>query len=79
MTVARVPGRFALAVGAVVLALFLVPAAARAGTYDVVACDAAPGGASGSWTGTASALMSTGAKCPTGLAEQNGIRAGARV
>ncbi|MEA2389627.1 MAG: large repetitive protein, partial [Thermoleophilaceae bacterium] len=79
MTVARVPGRFALAVGAVVLALFLVPAAARAGTYDVVACDAAPGGASGSWTGMASALMSTGAKCPTGLAEQNGIRAGARV
>lgn len=61
------------------LALLLAPGAARAGTYDVVACDAAPGGASGSWVGTASALMSTGARCPTGMAAHNGMWAGARV
>src|SRR4051812_31716883 len=71
VTVARVPARFLLLAGAVALALVAAPAVAHAGTYDVVACDAAPGGASGSWTGTASALMTTNATCPTGLAPQN--------
>jgi hypothetical protein len=79
VAVARVSGRFVLAIGVVMLALVLAPAGADAGTYDVVACDAAPGGASGSWVGTASALMTTGAKCPTGMAPQNGMWAGARV
>ncbi|HEX8073358.1 MAG TPA: hypothetical protein VF545_00110, partial [Thermoleophilaceae bacterium] len=50
---------------AVLGALAALPAAADAGTYDVVACDAAPGGGWGAWAGVGSPAMSWGVDCPT--------------
>lgn len=66
--------RFAIALAVVILvALALLPAAARAGTYDVVACDAAPGGGWGSWSGVASPAMSWGVDCPTQRSATRGM------
>ena len=39
-------------------------APARAGTYEVPACDAAPGGANNSWTRSATLGMATSTACP---------------
>ena len=55
------------------------PGAARAGTYDVVACDAAPGGANNSWTASASPAMTAGTACPTAQAPARGMWATAKV
>jgi hypothetical protein len=79
VVVARVSRRFVLAiVGALACALAVAPAA-RAGTYAVVACDAAPHGANNSWIGSASPRMAAESACPTGLLPRNGIRATAKV
>ena len=80
MVVRRISCRFFIAIaGALLCALVVVPAAARAGTYSVVACDAAPKGANNSWVGSASPKMAAEAACPTGLLPLNGIRATAKV
>ena len=49
---------------------------ARAGTFDVVACDAAPGGAHGSWVPAASDKMATAQFCPSAGREAAGLWAG---
>ena len=54
--------------GLAIAGLAIAPGAARAGTYDVVACDAAPGGANNSWTASASPAMTAGTACPTAQA-----------
>lgn len=80
MAVARVNRRLVpAAAGALLCALALAPGAARAGTYAVVACDAAPHGNDNSWTASASAAMSADEACPTGLQDTHGIRALAKV
>ncbi|TMM11950.1 MAG: hypothetical protein E6G00_04300, partial [Actinobacteria bacterium] len=48
-------------------------APARAGTYEVPACDAAPGGANNSWTRSATLGMATSTACPTQRQEVRGI------
>jgi hypothetical protein len=61
-------------------ALGVGPGAARAGTYDVVACDAAPRGANNSWVGTASTPRVTAPSvCPTNRDPLDGMGALARV
>src|SRR5256885_2659376 len=52
---------------------------ARAGTYEVVACDAAPGGVNNSWAGTASPSMAAGQTCPTRHQDSGGMRVTNRV
>jgi hypothetical protein len=52
------------------------PGAARAGTFEVVACDAAPAGAYGSWERSASDKMGTAQYCPTAGREAAGLWAG---
>src|SRR5438270_434136 len=47
---------------------------ARAGTYEVVACDAAPGGVNNSWTGSASPTMAARETCPTRNRASGGMR-----
>ncbi|HKP90707.1 MAG TPA: hypothetical protein VJT75_12135, partial [Thermoleophilaceae bacterium] len=79
MTSARVRRSIAV-VAAGVAALGVGPGAARAGTYDVVACDAAPRGANNSWVGTASTpRMAVPNACPTNRDPLDGIGAMARV
>jgi 5-hydroxyisourate hydrolase-like protein (transthyretin family) len=47
---------------------------ALAGSYDVVACDAAPGGANNSWVGDANnAQLTVYAQCPSGGNQTRGI------
>ena len=53
--------------------------AASAGTYDVLACDNAPGGAYESWVPEASDKMWTGQHCPTAGREAGGLFAGSGV
>ncbi|HEX8744273.1 MAG TPA: Ig-like domain repeat protein [Thermoleophilaceae bacterium] len=55
------------------------PGVASGGTYDVLACDVAPGGARGSWTAKADAKMLTGEHCPTAGGEAAGLFAGSGV
>ena len=62
----------ALAVCAAGLGAWAV-APARAGTYEVPACDAAPGGANNSWTRSATLGMATSTACPTQRQEVRGI------
>jgi hypothetical protein len=65
---------------AVVAGGALAAAPARAGTYDVVACDAAPHGANGSWVGTStSSALTAPTTCPTNRAPENGMAARAKV
>jgi hypothetical protein len=52
---------------------------AHGGTYEVVACDHAPGGAHGSWTPQPGDRMWTGEHCPTAGGEAAGLFAGAGV
>src|SRR5438270_3174927 len=52
---------------------------ARAGTYEVVACDAAPGGVNNSWTGSASPTMAARETCPTRHQASGGMRVTNRV
>src|SRR5437588_4695854 len=52
---------------------------ARAGTYEGVACDAAPGGVNNSWTGTASPSMAARQTCPTRHQASGGMRVTNRV
>ena len=65
--------------GLAIAGLAIAPGAARAGTYDVVACDAAPGGANNSWTASASPAMTAGTACPTAQAPARGMWATAKV
>jgi hypothetical protein len=54
--------------------LALAPGPARAGTYDVVACDGAPGAANNSWwPWTPSARMRASSACPSNDAAEGGI------
>jgi hypothetical protein len=53
--------------------------AASAGTYDVLACDSAPGGAYGSWVPQPGERMWTGEHCPTAGREAGGLFAGSGV
>ena len=75
----RRPRRPVLALGLAICGLAAAPGAARAGTYDVVACDAAPGGANNSWTAGASPAMTAGTACPTAQAPARGMWATAKV
>ncbi|MEA2474102.1 MAG: hypothetical protein QOE06_2017, partial [Thermoleophilaceae bacterium] len=52
---------------------------ARAGTFDVLACDAAPGGAYSSWTAQPGDKMWAGVNCPTAGREAGGLFAGSGV
>ena len=62
------------------LALFAVwVPAAEAGTYEVLACDSAPGGAYGSWVPQPGEKMWTGEHCPTAGREAGGLFAGSGV
>lgn len=66
--------------GVIFVALvMLVPAPSHAGTYDVVACDAAPAGAQHAWVGVQSNGMSSGTNCPTNRVDNRGIWAAAAV
>ena len=79
MTSARVRRSIAV-LAASVAALGVAPGgAARAGTYDVVACDAAPRGANNSWVGSAPARMAATTACPTNRDPLDGIGAMAKV
>ncbi|MEA2274702.1 MAG: large repetitive protein, partial [Solirubrobacteraceae bacterium] len=79
MTSARVRRSIAV-IAAGVAALGAAPGAARAGTYDVVACDAAPRGVNNSWVGTASTpRMAVPSACPTNRDPLDGMGAMARV
>jgi hypothetical protein len=62
-----------------VLALLAMVPAAQAGTYDVLACDSAPGGAYGSWVPQPGDKMWTGEHCPTAGREAGGLFAGSGV
>lgn len=62
-----------------VLALLAMVPAAQAGTYDVLACDSAPGGAHGSWVPQPGDKMWTGEHCPTAGREAGGLFAGSGV
>jgi hypothetical protein len=53
--------------------------AASAGTYDVLACDSAPGGAYSSWVPQPGEKMWTGEHCPTAGREAGGLFAGSGV
>ena len=68
--------RFSIALGLVLTCLALNPGSARAGTYDVVACDTAPGGVHGSWTPVATEKMGTMQWCPSAGREAAGLWAG---
>src|SRR3712207_3486903 len=68
--------RFSIALGVALAALALSSANAGAGTYDVVACDTAPGGAHGSWLPRAADKMGTGQHCPSAGRESGGLWAG---
>ena len=68
--------RFSIALGLLLGCLALSPGAARAGTYEVVACDTAPGGAHGSWAPVATEKMGTGQFCPSAGREAGGLWAG---
>jgi hypothetical protein len=68
--------RFSIALGLVLAALALSASSARAGTYEVVACDTAPGGAHGSWVPRATDKMGTGQHCPSAGREAGGLWAG---
>lgn len=74
-----VASRFLVAVVLGVIGLAVVPTIARAGTYEVVACDAAPQGQQRSWVGVHSQGMSTGTNCPTNRVDERGIWAAAAV
>ena len=64
----------------VAIAFLAWPAAdARAGTYDVVTCDHAPGGANNSWFAQPGDKMWTGQHCPTAGGEAAGLFAGSGV
>lgn len=74
LTRAKFRCRFSIASTIALLSvLALAPSGARAGTYDVVACDAAANGGWSSWSGTASPGMSWGAACPTQRSETRGL------
>ena len=58
----------------VVAAALATAPAALAGSYDVVACDAAPGGANNSWVGNANnPQLTVYAQCPSGGNQARGI------
>lgn len=64
----------ALALAAPALAaVALFPAGAAAGTYDVVACDAAPGGVNAAWTAHDDAGTVAATSCPTAGDERRGL------
>lgn len=71
--------RLFLCTAAVVVKL-LVPAPAHAGTYDVVACDAAPGGVNNSWAPSTSGgtRMRAMASCPSTSSPATGLVASNR-
>lgn len=70
---ARVPVAAAV-VAASLLLLTLIPSAADAGTYDVDACDGAPGGANNSWVlDTGGNGMEASSLCPTNGSDHFGI------
>jgi hypothetical protein len=79
VAVAHVSRRSQVAVLAALALAAAAPAAARAGTYSVVSCDAAPHGANNAWVGTATPKMAVTDVCPTGLAPQHGIAALAKT
>ncbi|HEX8054184.1 MAG TPA: hypothetical protein VF517_14425, partial [Thermoleophilaceae bacterium] len=68
--------RFSIVVGLALAGLVAGPGVARAGTYEVVACDTAPGGAHGSWSPRASEKMGTMQWCPSAGREAAGLWAG---
>lgn len=78
----RLPARGWAAVGAVVVGAVLAPSPAIAGTYRVVACDAAPSAANNAWRGDADRGMLAYSDCPSrrratrGLVVRNRVAAG---
>jgi hypothetical protein len=68
-----------IVLGLALACLALSSGAARAGTYEVVACDAAPGGNYGSWLPRATDKMGTGQHCPSAGRESGGLWAGNAV
>ena len=68
--------RFSIAMGLLLAGLAWAPGGAAAGTYDVVTCDAAPGGVNASWTPVATEKMGTAAHCPSAGREAGGLWAG---
>src|SRR5215210_7176196 len=72
--------RFSILVAAAIAGFALASPDARAGTYEVLACDQAPGGAHSSWTPEVStSKMWTGEHCPTAGGEAAGLFAGSGV
>lgn len=68
-------GRSLLAPLVLVVAVIVWVPSARAGVYDVVACDAAPGGANNSWVPVVGNPLGTTAytECPTGGSPDRGM------
>src|SRR5438270_14073263 len=72
--------QFSIAIALCVTAFAAAAAApAEAGTYDVLACDAAPGGANNSWAGSATLGMVASTACPTQRQEVRGIAAASAI
>ncbi|MFL5780192.1 MAG: hypothetical protein ACJ760_02660 [Thermoleophilaceae bacterium] len=79
MTSAHVRRSIAVCAAAAAV-LGVAPGGARAGTYDVVACDAAPRGVNNSWVGSTSGpRMTTPSACPTNRDPLDGMGALAKV
>ena len=68
--------RFSIVMGLLLAGLAWAAPGAAAGTYDVVTCDAAPGGVNASWTPVATDKMGTATHCPTAGREAGGLWAG---
>lgn len=68
--------RFSIVLLTVLGCLALVTGSARAATFEVLACDTAPGGAYGSWASGASDKMATAQYCPSAGREAAGLWAG---
>ena len=58
---------------AALAACLALPAAAQAGTYEVVACDAAPGAANAAWSAHDDPGTLAATSCPTGSDERRGL------
>lgn len=71
--------RFSILVGVAIACLAWGSAGARAGTYDILACDVAPNAGHGAWIPQATDKMWTGHHCPTAGNEAAGLFAGSGV